>query len=244
MLTALLIMGHTKYPSVNSTYDLAKSSPYIIVNNSPVNKITTSLIEAKSDCYKLWQLGNLGLSEDAFNYAMKGFDYLGKANLITKKNIVTIVDFSKPSTQKRLFVIDVSSGKILFNTWVAHGHNSGNEYANQFSNLPESHQSSLGFYSTMETYIGEHGYSLRLKGCEKGINDKAFERAIVIHGADYVSDQFINKRGTLGRSYGCPAIPTELSKKIIDVIKNGSCLFLYHPTKKYCTQSKILNSQI
>jgi hypothetical protein len=92
--------------------------------------------------------------------------------------------------------------------------------------------------------MGAHGYSLRLKGCENGINDKAFERAIVIHGADYVSDRFINSRGSLGRSYGCPAIPLELSKKIIDVIKNGSCLFLYHPTKKYCNQSKILNSQI
>ena len=232
MLNALLTMGH------------ANSSLVKTFNNSPVSKSNNSLKGVKSGGYKQWHPGNLGLSENAFNYAMKGFAYLSKANLVSKKNIVSIVDFSKPSTQKRLYVIDVSTGKILFNTWVAHGHNSGNEYANKFSNSPESHQSSLGFYVTMDTYIGGNGYSLRLKGCEKGINDKAFERAIVIHGADYVGNQFINSRGALGRSYGCPAIPTELSKKIIDTIKNGSCLFLYHPTKKYCSRSKILNRQV
>ena len=244
MLCAVLMMGHLKLPSIYTSPDFSKPLPFIVFNNSGVEKTTNSLKGTTSDCYKLWELESAGLSEKAFNYAMKGFGYLNNANLITKKNILTIVDFSKPSTHKRLYVIDVESGKILFNTWVAHGRNSGNEYANQFSNLPESHQSSLGFYITMDTYSGGNGYSLRLKGCEKGINDKAFERAIVIHGADYVSGQFINSRGALGRSYGCPALPVELSKKIIDVIKNGSCLFLYHPTKKYCTKSKILNSQV
>ncbi|MEP7106329.1 MAG: murein L,D-transpeptidase catalytic domain family protein [Ferruginibacter sp.] len=243
LLTAILIMSHTKSPAVNFSKDLTKPLSYI-VNNSQECKITPGLDRLTSDFYKLWHLGSAGLSETAFRDAMKGFNYLRKANLITKKNIVSIVDFSKPSSQKRLFVIDISNGKILFITWVAHGRNSGNEYANQFSNLPESHQSSLGFYVTMDTYTGGNGYSLRLKGCEKGINDKAFERSIVIHGADYVSGRFINSRGELGRSYGCPAIPNELSKNIIDVIKNGSCLFLYHPTKKYCSHSRILNSQV
>jgi hypothetical protein len=244
ILSALLIMGYTNSPSFNSTHDFTNPAPYIDGDNRPDSKNVNSITGAKSDSYKEWQLGRMGISENAFNYAMKGFHYLNKMNLISNKNIVSIVDFSKPSTQKRLYVIDLNNGKILFNTWVAHGHNSGNEYANQFSNLPESHQSSLGFYITMDTYIGGNGYSLRLKGCEKGINDKAFERAIVIHGADYVSGRFINYKGELGRSYGCPAIPTELSKKIIDVIKNGSCLFLYHPTRKYCSRSKILNSQV
>ncbi|MEP7145169.1 MAG: murein L,D-transpeptidase catalytic domain family protein [Ferruginibacter sp.] len=243
LLTALLIMAHTKSSLIKTGHDLKSISP-VVINNSPVVKTTGSLEVVKSGYYKLWQLDNTGLSENAFNYAMKGFGYLSKANQLTKKNIVSIVDFSKPSTQKRLFVIDVSSGKILFNTWVAHGHNSGSEFAKRFSNSPESHQSSLGFYITMDTYTGGNGYSLRLKGCEKGINDNAYERDIVIHGADYVSGRFISSRGALGRSYGCPAIPTELSQKIIDVIKEGSCLFLYHPTKKYCSRSKILNSQV
>ncbi len=241
MLTVLLIIGNAKPPADNAFLNLAKPFSFDVFNNSPVNKIST-IIAANPHYYNIWQLGNTGLSEAAFDYAIKGFGYLSKANLITKKNIVSIVDFSQPSSQKRLYVIDVNSGKILFNTWVAHGRNSGNEYASQFSNSPESHQSSLGFYTTLDTYMGGHGYSLRLKGCERGINDNAFERAIVIHGADYVSNRFINERGTPGRSFGCPAIPNELSKKIIDVIKNGSCLFIYHPTKKYCTQSKILNS--
>ncbi len=241
---AVLVMSYTKFSIVNNSRPVSKPFSYVVSADSTADNILHATKEEKSDCYNVWQLGNAGLSKAAFNFAMKGFDYLNRVNQVTKKNILTVVDFSKASTQKRLYVIDVITGKILFNTWVAHGRNSGNEYANEFSNLPESHQSSLGFYTTMGTYIGGHGYSLRLKGCEKGINDKAYERAIVIHGADYVSDQFINSRGALGRSYGCPAIPNELSKKIIDVIKNGSCLFIYHPTKKYCTSSKILNSQI
>lgn len=244
MLTALLIMGHTKNPLINPANNLQKSYGIINFDHSPVKAFNATINTFTTDCYQQWQLDTVGLSKDAFNYAMKGLDYLGKANLILQKNIITIVDFSQPSTHKRLYVLDLSIGKILFNTWVAHGRNSGNEYANQFSNLPESHQSSLGFYSTLDTYIGEHGYSLRLKGCEKGINDNAFERAIVIHGADYVSDRFIISRGSLGRSFGCPAIPAELSKKIIDVIRKGSCLFLYHPNKKYIAQSKIINSQV
>lgn len=239
VLSMLLIMGHTRSPLFKSGYNVIKQPPHIISRHE-----RHFLKNENSGKYKLWQLNTSSLSENAFNYAMKGFRYLNKANLITKKNIVSIIDFSKPSTQKRLYVIDVSSGKILFNTWVAHGHNSGNEYASQFSNSPESHQSSLGFYITLGTYTGGHGYSLRLKGCEKGINDNAYERAIVVHGADYVGNGFINSRGVPGRSYGCPAIPNEISKEIIDVIKGGSCLFLYHPTKKYRSRSKILNSQV
>ena len=244
VLTALLMMGHTNSPSTNTAHNLTGSLPASVTYTTAASKFTTALKSTSADCYKMWQLGSAGLSEAAFSYAMKGFDYLSKANLVAKKNIISIVDFSQPSTKKRLYIIDVISGRILFNTWVAHGRNSGNEYAEQFSNLPESHQSSLGFYITMGTYNGGNGYSLKLKGCEKGINDKALERAIVIHGADYVSDRFINSRGSLGRSYGCPAIPTDISKTIIDIIKNGSCLFLYHPTKKYCNNSKILHGEV
>jgi len=244
MLGALLTMGHTKFPVSKNSPGIENSTHGFVHQNIAVGKITASINHLKTGCYNLWQLRNAGLSEDAFNYAMKGFDYLNKANRIAKKTIISIVDFSKSSTQKRLFVLDISTGQILFNSLVAHGRNSGNEYATRFSNLPESHQSSLGFYITMGTYNGSNGYSLRLEGCESGINDMAYERAIVIHGAAYVSNQFISSRGEAGRSYGCPALPTDLNKKIIDVIKDGSCLFLYHPTKKYCSRSKIINSQI
>lgn len=187
-----------------------------------------------------WNLKNYNLPEKAFTQAVKGFEYLKQKNLICN-NILSIVDFSKASSQKRLFIIDMNSGKMLFHTIVAHGQNSGLKYAAAFSNDADSHKSSLGFYITLQTYNGDNGYSLKLKGCEKGINDNAYDRAIVLHGAAYADDSFVSSHGYAGRSYGCPAVPATKSKKIIDTIKDGSCLFIYHPNKKYVTQSKILN---
>ncbi len=176
------------------------------------------------------------LSKDAFSLAYNGYEQLLKNKLVLKNNILTIIDYSKSSTQKRLFILNVATGKLILSSLVAHGKNSGLEFANSFSNENESNKSSLGFYTTANTYEGEHGYSLKLKGCEKGINDAAYQRAIVLHGANYVSTDIINAQGFLGRSLGCPAVPENISKKIIDNIKNGSCLFIYH--SKY--KSKII----
>jgi len=152
-------------------------------------------------------------------------DYLPKI----KQKVVTLIDFSLPSTAKRLWTIDLESGECMMHTWVAHGRNSGENDACSFSNIPQSYQSSLGFYLTGETYEGKHGYSLRLHGLEAGINDNALDRAIVVHGADYVSEDFIQTHGRLGRSHGCPALPTELTQPFIDLTKEGSLLFIYHP---------------
>ncbi|CAN5699028.1 hypothetical protein BH11BAC3_BH11BAC3_05320 [soil metagenome] len=242
MLLAFISLGSAKYATIDNPVSSEISLPAFTIYAPKEKKTGSALFSNADHLYKTWDLASAGLSEAAFEYALKGYDYLSKTSLLTKKNILTIVDFSKVSSKKRLFVLDINTGKVLFNTLVAHGHNSGNEYASQFSNLPESHQSSLGFYVTLGTYFGGNGYSLRLQGCEKGINDKAFERAIVIHGAKYVSNAFIDSRGFLGRSYGCPSVPTEVSKDIIDIIKNGSCLFLYHPSKNYIANSKIINS--
>ena len=159
--------------------------------------------------------------------------YKGMEKLKLPRNILTIIDFDKPSTQKRFWVIDLTKEKLLFETYTAHGKNSGYLYATKFSNTPASNQSSLGFYKTEKTYQGEHGYSLRLKGLEKSINDKAMERAIVIHGAIYVGEDFIRKHKRLGRSWGCPALPTELSTKIIDAIKGGTCLYIHAHNEDY-----------
>lgn len=208
------------------------------VTHSPFNTISKVITEK----YHSWHLNKQGISIDLFSYAMKGYEYLNTIGKVTKNNIITIVDFSKPSFQKRLFVINTETGNVLFKTLVAHGRNSGKEYANLFSNKASSFESSLGFYVTDNTYKGKHGYSLRLKGCEKGFNDNAYRRAIVVHGAGYVSESFIEQNGFLGRSHGCPAIPEALSKKIIDVIKDGSCLFIYSPSKKYLSLSAIINS--
>ncbi|MEO6583339.1 MAG: murein L,D-transpeptidase catalytic domain family protein [Ferruginibacter sp.] len=183
-----------------------------------------------------------GLCANAFNAAMKGFAKLSDGGKIRKNHIITIIDFKKSSTQKRMFVLDVENQKILYKTYVAHGQKSGREMANQFSNIPESYQSSLGFYETSTTYNGKNGYSLKLRGLENGINDKAEERAVVIHGAPYVSESFINSHGYLGRSWGCPALPENLNRPIIDVIKNGSCVFIYSNNNKYLNNSNLLNS--
>jgi hypothetical protein len=169
-------------------------------------------------------------SFESFSIALEGFYKLKEKGLVTK-DVLTLIDFSKSSNTKRLWVIDLTTNEVLFNTLVAHGKNTGEEFANYFSNKAESFQSSLGFYATAEVYIGKHGLSLRLDGLQKGLNDKARERAVVVHGADYVSESFIKNHKRLGRSQGCPALPVEMNKKIINVIKERSCLFIYHPSK-------------
>jgi hypothetical protein len=185
--------------------------------------------------YDLLDLEDKGLSKKAFEYAYKGYQQLVEKNLITRPDYLTICDLSQSSKQKRFYLIDILNNKVLLNTYVAHGKNSGGEYARRFSNRPESKQTSLGFYVTRNIYTGEHGISLRVEGLEPGFNDRAYRRAIVIHGANYIGD------GSTGRSYGCPAVPGNECKMIINTIKNGTCLFIYHPEKKYLQGSKILN---
>ena len=223
---------------------MANTSSTLIGRTITVKPEHSSLpaIKPAAEFYAEWNLSAAGISQEAFSEAIKGYNYLQEKRLLNNTHVLTIVDYSKPSSEKRLYVLDMNEGKILFNTLVAHGRNSGLEYASNFSNNAESHKTSLGFFITMNTYTGGNGYSLKLQGCEKGINDKALARAIVVHGAEYADENFLHSNGFLGRSYGCPAVPENVSKKIIDTIKNGSCMFLYHPTKKYTAASKILNS--
>lgn len=203
----------------------------------------TSLVSGSAAMlYDSLKLNMMGLSHQAYNYALQGFDYLVANGKIANEKILSIVDFSQPSNRKRLFIIDLENQKLLFNTYVAHGANSGKEYANDFSNTPESNKSSLGFYETLGTYMGGNGYSLKLDGLERGFNDNANRRAIVIHGAPYVNESLIQSQGYIGRSWGCPALPEALHKPIIDKIKNGTCLFIYSPNKNYLSHSRILNS--
>ncbi len=168
---------------------------------------------------------------ESFKKALKGF-YEMKEKGFIKKDILTLIDFSLSSNTKRLWVIDLATNTILFNSLVAHGRNTGEEFANSFSNAAESFKSSLGFYATGEIYIGKHGMSLKLDGLEKGINDNARNRGIVMHAADYVSNFFIKAHNRLGRSQGCPALPAEFTTEIINKIKGKSCLYIYYPTTK------------
>lgn len=174
------------------------------------------------------------LKFEAFEMAMNGYQNMSFKN----KDIITVIDFSLPSTEKRMVVIDLKNKKVLFHTIVSHGRNSGEKYATSFSNKHGSHQSSLGFYKTVNTYQGGNGYSLVLDGLEKGINDQAKPRAVVVHGADYCSQSIINTTGRLGRSYGCPALPRDLTKPIINTIKDGTMLFIYADNKTYLANSK------
>jgi hypothetical protein len=206
-----------------------------------VNSTTTSASKAIA-LYDALKLKGLGLTKTAFNYAYKGYEYLQQKGMIARASVLTICDFSQSSRRKRFFVIDMDQQKLLINTYVAHGRRSGSEYARAFSNNPESHMSSLGFYKTESTYYGGHGLALKIEGLERGFNDKADSRNIVIHGSDYVGAGYIKNNPFTGRSFGCPAVPSNQVNNVINTIKNGSCLFIYHPTKGYLTRSKILNS--
>ena len=227
---------------------ISVSSLFLILSGfSAVNERTAALstplridasksIAAKASLlYDLMELDTKGLSKEAFDYAYKGYKQLLEKGTISRSEYLTICDLSQSSKKRRLYLIDIANSKVVLNTYVAHGRNSGGEYARRFSNKTSSHQSSLGFYITRNTYSGEHGLSLRLEGLEPGFNDKAYRRAIVVHGASYIGE------GSAGRSYGCPAVPAKESKTLINTIKNGTCLFIYHPQVNYLKGSKILN---
>lgn len=195
-----------------------------------------------SALYQQFDLQEAGLTKKAFEYALKGYYYLLDHHWLNKTNILSICDMSQSSRNKRLYVLDLEQKKVLVNTYVAHGRNSGQEFASSFSNNPSSHKSSLGFYITQGTYYGNNGLSLKIRGMERGFNDRAGGRNIVVHGSQYVGPDFLEMNQFCGRSYGCPAVPADEIETIIDLIKEGSVLFIYHPTKKYITRSKILNS--
>jgi hypothetical protein len=219
-----------------------KNSPAVLSMHSRTITTGTFLTKkAAAVIYDAIKLNEFGLTQEAFNNAWKGYEKLLTQKTISKSNYLTICDFSQSSAQKRFYLIDILNEKLLVNTYVAHGKNSGTTYATRFSNINDSHQSSLGFYTTAQTYIGEHGLSLRLNGVDGGFNNNAYARSIVIHGATYVDATRVKAGVMMGRSFGCPALPQNESEKIINIIKNGTCLFIYHPDRNYLQHSKILN---
>lgn len=185
------------------------------------------------------------LSFEVFDKAYRGYLNLREAGeLTTEKEILTVCDFTQSSNENRMWIIDLRERKVLFNTFVAHGAGTGEEFAKKFSNTFDSHQSSLGFYVTGDTYMGEHGNSLYLHGKDQGFNSNAYERSIVVHGAEYVSNKFIKGNERLGRSWGCPAVPENLAQPIINTIKQGTCLFIYYPEKSYLKSGYWMNKKL
>lgn len=203
-------------------------------NNSEISFSTYSL-----DLYD--KINDTDLDFDAFKYGLKGYLKLQNEGGLKNTKYLTIIDMSVSANSERLYIINMETQQLEHKSLVAHGRNSGGTYAKQFSNKVNSYQTSLGFYKTAETYIGKHGFSLRLDGLEFS-NNNARRRAVVIHEADYANPNYIKKNGRLGRSYGCPSLPKKDYTAIINKIKNGSCLFIYHPKSSYLKNSKLANS--
>mgnify|MGYP001809903466 CR=1 FL=1 len=231
-LVLILLLG-----SSISTYFFVNSSPSSILKELSFENSFIELVSSNS--------ANLEFKipeRDILSFGIKRYLKMQVEGKITDGNPLTVIDFSLPSSEKRMWIIDMKDGLILHYGHVSHGRNSGDLMAKQFSNVSSSYMSSLGFFLTGETYQGKHGYSLRLDGLEKGFNDKARERAIVIHGADYAHENFIRQTGRLGRSLGCPALPNEIADEVIDMIKERSLLFIYGKDKEYLDKSAFLNT--
>ncbi|WP_245598401.1 murein L,D-transpeptidase catalytic domain family protein [Sporocytophaga myxococcoides] len=190
--------------------------------------------------FKASQLEHSGMKKSIFRKALVGYLNIKNKQLLEDNSILSVIDYSKASTEKRLWILDLKEKKVLFHSLVAHGRKSGDNLAINFSNKLNSNMSSLGFYKTGKIYFGKHGKSLVLHGLDKNYNSNAEGRSVVIHAADYVCEDFIKTNGRLGRSHGCPAVSPEESEKIIQLLEGGSCLFIYHPDLK-TARSEYLN---
>lgn len=176
----------------------------------------------------VWDPASLGdIDPDVFEAAVDAASAAVESGDVTSPRTLTVIDYTRPSTEKRMWVYDLRTRTLLFDEWVAHGRGSGKKMATTFSNAPDSHMSSLGLFRTGEAYEGHNGYSLRLDGLDAGVNDRARARAIVIHGAPYVNPAVARAQGYLGRSLGCPAVRPEIAHALIDAVKGGGLLFAY-----------------
>ncbi len=180
------------------------------------------------------------IETDVFEMALGAASCAVRTGAVKDPGTLTVIDYSKPSSERRLWVFDLKSRELIYEELVAHGQGSGANMATQFSNDDESHQTSLGLFVTSDTYVGKNGYSLRLDGLDRGVNDRARDRAIVMHGAPYVSESFVKANGRLGRSWGCPAISAAVAKRVIDRVKGGGLVFAYYPDAGLVKASKYL----
>jgi hypothetical protein len=226
----------------SSTSEIDNSKDLKINTEIPVKTEVKSSFEATAaGLYNEFVVNNSsmpGLS--VFEKAISGYMKLEESGKVANP-LLTVIDFNLSSTKKRMWILNMDTKEVLFNTFVAHGKNTGVEFAKNFSNKENSHQSSLGFYVTGETYYGKNGLSLFIDGMEKGFNSNARKRYVVIHGADYAEPEFIQRIGRLGRSYGCPAVPNKIAKELINKIKGKSVVYIHKNDENYIEKSTYLN---
>jgi hypothetical protein len=227
--------------SITLTVLLLFAASLIYPLTRPVEPTETSFSGKMDQLLSAYQLLNdTSLNREAFLLAMQGYELLKAKGVLIRDQLITIIDYSRPSSMERFYVIDLCTKTILYKTLVAHGRNSGDLYARCFSNKAQSHQSALGFFVTGKTYNGSQGYSLQMNGVDTGFNENALKRSIVIHGADYATARYIKLYGRLGRSFGCPALPPEIVAPVINLIKEGSLIFSYFPDKTYLSASRVV----
>jgi L,D-transpeptidase catalytic domain len=254
-ILVLLLSPLTRVSALDRTYPKQGSFASVGANNLPQGNSTTefysdkieepsSLEDSLQHIYHVIGLDKYDLSYEVFKYGMIGYYSLRQQGKLSDKELLTIIDFTKSSTKKRFYTIDLDKKQVKYHTYVSHGRNTGEDVAKSFSNTVHSNQSSLGFYITGETYVGSKGYSLKLDGMEKGYNDKLRERAVVMHPAEYVSEYWIKKYGRLGRSQGCPALPPAISKEVIETIKGHTAIFAYYNDEAYLNASPFLDRDI
>ncbi|MBM3402088.1 MAG: murein L,D-transpeptidase catalytic domain family protein [Bacteroidetes bacterium] len=240
-ISAISSIGASKSTVKNFAAENKKSDE----NHGAAASAADRFLARVNSIYQQAGLAQSGLNHAVFKKALIGYYNLKKSQLLSaQKAVITIIDFSKKSSQKRLWIVDLKKNKLLFHTLVAHGKGSGLDLATNFSNRANSHQSSLGFYVTSDTYQEKHGLSMRLKGMDEGFNTNAMNRAVVVHGADYVSESFLKTHGRLGRSHGCPALPSALTRPIINLIKGQTCLFINGPAETYNSNFLDQNSAV
>jgi hypothetical protein len=234
----LVVAGFTISGRENLIHSNVHPSGSTIITVAKEVKLTRSNFEDSiQTLFKTIGLEKVGMNYEVFRYGMIGFHSLRQEGKLNGKNIVSFIDFTKPSTEKRFYTVDLDTHQLKFHSLVSHGRNTGENIASRFSNVPHSNQSSLGFYVTGETYVGSKGYSLRLDGIDPEYNSNMRSRAVVMHDADYVSEEWIRKYGRLGRSQGCPALPKAISRKVIDTIKDKTVIFAYYNDAKYLQAS-------
>jgi hypothetical protein len=243
LLFSFVFFSFYKLPAVKPDQLLRSSIiPVVTTKHGATKGLLThaNFDDSLSMLYQAIDLSAYGLDYSIFKLGMIGYYSLDFKGELNKQNIISVIDFSKPSTEKRFYTIDLKRQKVLYHTYVAHGKNTGENMANDFSNRPHSNQSSLGFYLTGETYVGSKGYSLRLDGQDPSFNDNMRKRAVVMHAADYVSEYWVKRYGRLGRSQGCPALPNELSRDVINTIKGKTVIFAYYPDDEFLSVSQNL----